>query len=525
MKIPGAAKIVSIGEMRAMEYAADAGGHSYAAMMEMAGAAVARAVVLRYGLGTPSVIVLAGPGNNGGDALVRARCLHEAGVRVRVYLWKRQANVQDELFACLYALGVECVHADADPECDVLTHWLAEANVVVDALLGTGANRPIEGQLAAILTCVQRRLATAFAPLVIAVDCPSGLNCDSGVIDPLALPAAQTVTFGWAKWGHYRFPGAAKTGELVVAHIGAPAELGDAIQTFTLTNDIATAWLPSRPKVSHKGSFGKLLVVAGSVNYPGAAALACTAAQRVGAGLVTGAVPEPVWPAAASHNREATWLPLPTAQGAVTPNAAGVVSAALPGYDALLLGCGLTRSPAVVEMTTELLAAAQNTPTLIDADGLNCLAQLEAWPGRLPKRTVLTPHLAEMARLCKLTIGEISGATWELARQKAAAWNCVVLLKGPYTVVAEPGGQLAVLPIATPALATAGTGDVLAGVIGGLLAQGLEPFAAACLGAWLHGQAGLRCERKIGLAGTVASDLLPQIPKVMRALRRRAEPQ
>jgi NAD(P)H-hydrate epimerase len=528
MKIESAAKIVSTAEMREIERAADASGCSYAAMMEAAGAAVARAVRMRYGFGTPSVIVLAGPGNNGGDGLVCARHLHENGVQVHAYLWKRRTGVVEDFgghFARLQALGVEYVHADADPEYSILTRWLTEGNIVVDALLGTGANRPVEGQLAAILTCVQRRLAQVSAPLMIAVDCPSGLHCDTGAVDPLTLPAAQTVTFGWAKWGHYRFPGANKVGDLVVADIGVPAEAGDAIKTFVITDEIAAAWLPPRPRVSHKGSFGKLLAVVGSMNYPGAGSLACAAAQRVGVGLVTGAVPEPVWPISAGKVSESTWLPLPADLGAITPAAADVVKAALPGYDAFLVGCGLTRSPGVVEAGRQMLAAARRTPTLIDADGLNCLAQMDGWPGRLPEQVVLTPHLAEMARLCQMSIAEVGGQTWELARAKAVEWHCVVLLKGPYTVIAEPGGWLGVLPVATPALATAGTGDVLAGVIAGLLAQGVEPFAAACLGAWLHGWAGLRCERKIGPAGAVASDLLLQIPKALGALRRCAKPQ
>ncbi|MCB0136855.1 MAG: NAD(P)H-hydrate dehydratase, partial [Caldilineaceae bacterium] len=176
-------------------------------------------------------------------------------------------------------------------------------------------------------------------------------------------------------------------------------------------------------------------------------------------------------------------------------------------------------TPATRSSVAELLAAGLPA-TLIDADGLNCLAQLEAWPQRLPAQCVLTPHPAEMARLCDLPVDEILERRWDVARTMAAAWQCTVLLKGPYTVIAEPGGWLAVLPIATAALATAGTGDVLAGVIGGLLAQGLDPFRAACAGACLHGTAGLRCAERMGQAGVVASDLLPELPIVQDVLRR-----
>ena len=166
----------------------------------------------------------------------------------------------------------------------------------------------------------------------------------------------------------------------------------------------------------------------------------------------------------------------------------------------------------------DLLAQRQSLPsTVIDADGLNCLAQIDGWPAQLPDACILTPHPAEMGRLCGLC-GRSDGAAWELATAMAATWQCVVLLKGPYTVIAAPGGWLAVLPVATAALATAGSGDVLAGVIGGLLAQGLDPFRAACAGAWLHAQAGLRCAAEIGVAGAIASDLLPRLPLVLGEL-------
>jgi NAD(P)H-hydrate epimerase len=164
-------------------------------------------------------------------------------------------------------------------------------------------------------------------------------------------------------------------------------------------------------------------------------------------------------------------------------------------------------------------STADDSPAhLIDADGLNCLAALPDWPSRLPARCVLTPHPAEMARLCGLSIPEVVAQRWGLARAQAAAWNCTLLLKGPFTIVADPSGWMGVLPVATPALATAGSGDVMSGVIGGLLAQGLAPFHAACAGAWLHGQAGLRCEAALGLAGVIASDLLPQLPAVLHFL-------
>jgi NAD(P)H-hydrate epimerase len=544
--IPSAARIVSVAEMQAIEKASDAAGHSYAALMERAGQAVAAAILERYG--SQPALVLCGPGNNGGDGLVCARHLHAAGAAVRVYLWARRTDAEHDYeghFARLAALGVPACTADEDADGATLAEWLAQSRVLIDALLGTGANRPIEGALAGVL--VAAAAAQAANPLhVVAVDCASGLNCDTGAVDPLALRPALTVTFGFAKHGHFQFPGADYVGDLVVADIGIPPAAAGAARTFLITPELVRDWLPARPRLSHKGTFGKVLLCVGSENYPGAAYLSCAAAGRVGAGLVTGAVTRPVWLPAAARLAEPTWLPLPVQgagelAGCVDPQAADAVAAKAAAYDAFVLGCGLGNNAATATFVERLLAsirepvrgsghedrgkqeqgagARHDFPShVIDADGLNCLAALPDWPSRLPPGTVLTPHPAEMARLCGLAVAEVVARRWELARERAAAWGCVVLLKGPYTVVAAPAGLLGVLPIATPALATAGSGDVLAGIIGGLLAQGLAPLAAACAGAYIHGQAGLRCERELGRAGVIASDLLPQLPAVLNSL-------
>jgi NAD(P)H-hydrate epimerase len=516
--IPAANKLVTVSEMQAIEQAADARGHSYAAMMEIAGRAVADTVLDRQS-GRPVVLVLAGPGNNGGDGLVCARGLHQAGVAVRVYLWKRPTEAERDYehhYAKLTALGVPAAHHDADPEFAQLNAWLADADILVDALLGTGANRPIGGSLADLLTVVASRRSQLD---VIAVDCPSGLNCDSGALDPHAVPADVTVTFAHAKYGHYLFPGAAACGEVRIADIGTPHDLADALSTFLLTTDVVASWLPRREGNSHKGTFGKVMAAVGAQPYPGAAYLACCAAGRVGAGLVTGAVAEPVWAVTAAKLAEATWLPLPaTEDGFIDAAAAPLLTDHWAGYDALILGCGLGQRAETRTFVRELLGADGLPPSVIDADGLNHLAHLPDWPAHLPNACVLTPHPAEMARLCGLTVAEVVAGRWQLAREKALEWNAVLLIKGPYTVIAEPGGRLAVLPIATPALATAGTGDVLAGIIGGLIAQGVAPFQAACLGAAIHGAAGERCAAEIGLAGVLAGDLLPRLPSVIRWL-------
>lgn len=575
--IPNHLKIVTVAQMQTIERAANEGGHSYARMMERAGAAVAEVIQENYPNPeeTP-VLVLAGPGNNGGDGLVCARHLHDAGYPVRVYIWKRQTDPQhdyQEHFGQLAARGVESMRAEADTDFTGLAEWLHRAGVVVDSLLGTGSNRPIEGALADLLGQVEAvRIERIQDPengrlTVVAVDCPSGMDCDTGALDKHAVAADTTVTFAYAKSGHFLFPAAGSLGQLVVADIGTALVLAEDVQTFALAPDYVARLLPPRSRVSHKGTFGKALAVVGSVNYPGAAYLSCAAMGRAGAGLVTGAVPQPVWVPMATALAEPTWLLLSHELGVINENAVATINEKIAGYSALLLGCGLTHETPTVDFvrsfltrtrggrssalpTTfqpgaaqaeerdEILHALPATPfgairrrsqlpaatpalppTVIDADGLNCLAQIDSWPELLPDPVILTPHLAEMGRLCGMDVDQVRANAWQLAQEKAAAWNAVVLLKGPYTVIAGPDGRTAVLPVATPALATAGTGDVLAGTITGLLAQGVDAFDAACLGAWLHGRAGEVCEEEIGPAGVMAGDLLGFLPAVMNELR------
>jgi len=577
--IPNRLKIVSVAQMQELERTANEGGHSYAQMMEQAGEAVADAIQGHFPAAeeTP-VLVLVGPGNNGGDGLVCARHLHDAGYPVRLYIWKRQTDPEHDYqahFGQLAARGVESLRADGDGDGDgdftALAEWLHRAAVVVDSLLGTGSNRPIDGDLAILLDQVgevrqQRQQESETGSLtVIAVDCPSGMDCDTGTLDSHAVPADVTVTFAYAKAGHFLFPAAAALGQLVVADIGIAPALADDISTFALAPEYAAPLLPIRSRVSHKGSFGKGMAVVGSVNYPGAAYLSCAAMGRAGAGLVTGAVPQPVWVPLATALAEPTWLLLSHEMGVISENAVATINEKIGGYQALLLGCGLSHENATVDFVRSFLTRTRSgrpsvlpthfqseteeegdailhalpatpfgairrrsqlpaatpalPPTVIDADGLNCLALIDNWPELLPDPVILTPHAGEMARLCGLEIETVRARSWQLAQEKAAAWNAVVLLKGPYTVIAAPDGRLAVLPVATPALATAGTGDVLAGTITGLLAQGLDAFDAACLGAWLHGRAGQICEEEIGPGGVIASDLLGYLPAVMNELR------
>ena len=556
-------KLVSVEQMKAIENAADKRGTSYAAMMENAGRAVAEVIAQRLNPAGP-VLVLVGPGNNGGDGLVTARHLKEKGFAPVLYIWKRDTK-QDENYELTQQLEIPAVWAEKDRNREELQHLLRNAGVVVDALLGTGASRPIEGTLSEILDLTasvrrDRRIPPKRSiarlngipergdglpePLcIVAVDVPSGLDCTMGRADPHTLTADITVTFAYPKLGQFSPEACDLIGELLVADIGIPADLAEAkdISTELVTADMVAALLPARPRSSHKGTYGKALIVAGSVNYTGAAYLAATSASHVGAGLVTLGIPRPLQPALAAKISEATYLLLPHEIGVLNRDAATLVLKRMSDYEALLVGPGLTSEKEAVSFVHELLklkpspskghlgfintapeaesASVEFPPLVLDADGLNALQGTHNWWELLPGETILTPHPGEMSRLLGRSTAEIQAARLETAREAALTWGHIVVLKGAHTVVAHPGGQTFVNPFANPALATAGTGDVLAGLIVGLLSQGLRPLDAAVAAVYIHGLCGELARQEIGPAGAVAEDIASRVPSALRLLR------
>jgi NAD(P)H-hydrate epimerase len=559
-------KLVSVEQMRRIEQASDAAGHTYSAMMERAGTAVATAIQSRLAVKDKRVLVLVGPGNNGGDGLVTARVLREAGGEVSCYLLKDRPD--DALLATVRDKGCFIAVVSDDNQLRVLRRLARGADVIVDALLGTGTARPLEGDLEKILGIVRSEVesrkeiketrglvelpgdgfsesltseadTTKHPPLVVAIDGPTGLNYSTGALDPAALPADVTVTFAYPKLGHFAFPGASACGKLVVADIGTDPKLAKDITLEVADSEMIRAMLPARPADAHKGTFGKAMIVAGSIYYSGAAALAAQAATHVGAGLVTLCPPRSIYSVLASKMTEVTYLPLPDDMGVLKADAVPVLAEKLGSYQALLVGPGLSTEKETVEFVRRLLnveppakkarigfqASVADTepekltlpPLVADADALNVLADIDGWAERLPRPSILTPHPGEMARLMKLEDkSSISEDRISVARRMAAEWGHVVILKGAFTVIAHPEGQAIVLPFANPALATAGSGDVLAGAIVGLLAQGLAPFEAAVCGAFLHALAGEIARREIGEAGVVAGDVLARLPAAIR---------
>jgi NAD(P)H-hydrate epimerase len=312
-------------------------------------------------------------------------------------------------------------------------------------------------------------------------------------------------------------------GELVVADIGIPPHLGEDIATELITEDCVRAMLPKRPRSAYKGTFGRVLVCAGCINYIGAAYLACEGAIRVGAGLVTLAVARSLQPILAAKLTEVTYAPLPESEpGVIDSEASKVLHEWLADYDVLLMGCGLSQHPSVMDFIRNSLL--EMPPSLspilvLDADVLNTFAQTPGWWQRLSQDAILTPHPGEMARLTGLSMEELGRERLRVARERASLWGKTVVLKGAHTVVASPDGKVKISPVANPGLASAGTGDVLSGAIAGLMAQGLSPFAAASCGVYLHGAAGESVGAELGDAGMVASDLLPALPRMIKKVK------
>ncbi|MCH8235699.1 MAG: NAD(P)H-hydrate dehydratase [Chloroflexi bacterium] len=507
-------KIVSVRQMREIEQASVRAGVSLDDLMENAGLAIAEA--LRDRLPSPGsgpALVLVGPGNNGGDGLVAARHLAARGVAVTAYLFLARAS-EDEKRDLAVDAGVEIVHAFEDADRSKLAAAAAEAGVIVDAVLGTGRARPIEPPLSELFAVVREH---AHAQIV-AVDLPTGMATDTGHMDPNGLEASEILVLGRPKIGLFLEPTGAPWRFL---DIGIPDGLDTRISTELMTSDSMAGIMPARPARSNKGTYGRALIVAGSESYVGAAYLAAAAAGRAGAGLVTVAVPDTIYPLIASRLAEATYIPLVEhGRNAIDSGFAAVqVTDASRMATGMLIGPGLGRTPSAVEFIRAVLLDRREGPRLvIDADGLNTLATVEDWPGRVRGPAILTPHPGEMARLRGSTVADVERDRVHSAQSAAETWGHIVVLKGACTVVAHPDGRTAVSPWVNPGMATGGTGDVLAGMIVGFLAQRIDPFEAAALGVYAHGLAGDIARRSTGEVAMVAGDVLDSLPAALRQL-------
>lgn len=513
--------IVTVEEMRELEARA---GRDYGLtspiLMENAGRKAAELLAQEIrkerSLNGQEFLLLIGPGNNGGDGLVMARYLKLWGGQISLYYWKERR---------LLIHGAEVLAKDTASRLD---ETIQGAHVILDALLGTGRSRPLPGEMRKLLRLVREERARRETLLIVAVDLPTGTNSDTGEVDPGTLPADITITLACPKQGFFFFPARDYLGTLLIGDIGLPPALEKHLHTEMLDDVLVRQLLPRRPLESNKGTFGKVMLLCGSPPYPGSAYLAGKAAARVGAGLVTLAVTEQMHPIYAQSMHEATFLLLPPVEEKSLRRVNALLEG-LEGYRTLLIGPGLGQSPATREMILHLLERLRALPDekrprlIVDADGLNNLSALEHWWTLLPGGTVITPHPGEMGRLCqgiKVSGGGIERL--ELARSSAREWRVTLVLKGACTLIASSNEADAPLTRinwrANPALATAGTGDVLAGILAGLLAQNMTPFDAASAAVYLHTAASDLVSQEMGQAGLLAGDLLPQIPRAIKRL-------
>jgi len=489
-------------------------------LMENAGRAVVQALLERVqDLGVFHMVVVAGRGNNGGDGLCAARHLLNLGASVEAFLVGSPGKLSEETSVqakILEGFGLEIRYLNEESDLAELEEALSRADVVIDALLGIGVRGPVRGLLRPVIERIN-----ASDTFVVAVDVPSGVDADTGAVAGAAVKADLTVTLEYPKLGLLLYPGRGHAGEIVVSKIGYPELLR---QTFRsglewVDESYVRARLPQRRAYSHKGDYGKVFILAGSRGLTGAAIMAAEAALRSGAGLVYLGYPESLSPAVEARLLEAVKLPLPERAGALAEGALEPILnfIAEMDIDVMAVGPGLSRIKSVGALLRKLLPKVE-VPLVIDADGLNALASpqgLRVLKG-LKVPAVLTPHPGELSRLIGRKISEIEAGRVGTARETAESLDVILVLKGVPTVTALPSGEIFINSTGNSGLATGGSGDVLTGLIAGLIAQGMPPEEAAPAGVYLHGLLADRLKGELGERAMIPGDLIRAMPQVLR---------
>ncbi len=532
--------LLSVEKMKELEKQADEKGYSTVEMMKAAGGSLAMIINQRWqSLDKKTITGLVGRGKNGADTLIALVKLQRSGWQTKaVFL---DAEQLDWVMHEVNSVGCEVVNFDKDQK--RVSEVLSESVLILDGILGTGYKPPINEKLAEKMKFLG---AHCREKTIIAVDCPSGVDCSTGSVAPNTMKASLTVCMEAVKFGLVKFPAFEYVGELVCADVGIVKKLRlkSDIEDIIIDDTVVRNLLPDRKMDSHKGSFGTVLVCGGSVNYPGAPVLSARSAYQIGAGLVKTAVPERIYDAVAGKSLETTWVILDDENGVIAESAIRIISKELAQVDCLVLGPGIGLEETTLRFihglldtsrdqttpkkmglipsgrTTLLASITRIPPVVIDADGLRLLAKINGWRKLLEAQAaILTPHPGEMSVLTGLPIAEIQNDRIEICRKFAHECHQYVVLKGALTVVASPDGRIAACPVATSALAKAGSGDVLTGLIAGLVAQGAGLYEAAIAGVWIHANSGLLAATKAGSERCVVlEDILAAIPEVVKQL-------
>ena len=470
------------------------------------------------------IVLLCGRGNNGGDALVLARHLRQRGIPFTTLLFGRPGEMRGSAgvqVAALRRVGLPLSIVSNAAGWRRSRRALQGADLVVDGIFGTGLSRPVAGWLAGVFDAVSRSGAT-----IVAVDIPSGLSGDTADIPGPAIHADHTVTFVRPKMPHIFLPARALCGKIHVADIAIPEEAVRAQKADLelLEAEALRAFLPDRRAGSHKGDFGHVLLVAGSRGKGGAARLAALGALRAGCGLLTVAVPESLQGWLLKPAMEAMTEGLPeTATGSLAPASLPRLIRLLEGKSAVAIGPGLSTHPETMRLVRAFVARVR-VPLVIDADGLNAFAGSASLLSGAGRSLLLTPHPGEMGRLIAQTARAVQDDRIGHARRFARRHRCHLILKGHQTVIAAPDGRVSINPTGNPGMAKGGSGDVLTGLLAGLLGQGLTASQAAAAGVYLHGLAGDLASARLGETSVLARDILAQVPHAFVRLRGASTP-
>jgi hydroxyethylthiazole kinase-like uncharacterized protein yjeF len=523
-------KMVSVSQMQAIEEEANRFGLTYDQMMLNAGKGIAYVIDATYQKEKSRKIMgLVGSGNNGGDTLIALEILQNTGWQTTAYIVKFR-RIDDPHISKLSLSGGAIVTMDQDSSFSRLRNLVEDSLFILDGILGTGFHLPLKPDIADLLNTVNEIIEKSQnRHIVIAVDCPSGVNCDTGETALQTIKANLTITMAAIKQGIFQKPAYNYIGEVKLIDIGIPIgenvlKSWEKISWEIPEDSLISDWLPNRPIDSHKGTFGTSLIIAGSKNYVGAALLAGEAAYRIGSGLVTLAIPNEIHHGLAGYLPEATWLLLPDKNGHISVEANEDIQKHINNISALLIGPGLGLDTSTQQFISRFIESIEssdikNIPLIIDADGLKLFSKIPDWHKKIPPLSILTPHPGEMAYLTGLSREDIQTRRNEIVQYYSKKWGHIVILKGAYTVIASPNEQYALIPIASPALARAGTGDVLAGLITGLRAQGINSFESAVIGAYIHGRAGILATQLIGnTASVIARDILTASAKILSIL-------
>lgn len=515
MRLVGAREMTDI-EQKALQIL----GINLEELMERAGSAVAEEAetLLKTSAGK-KVVVLAGKGNNGGDAAVAARLLKKRGFSVGLFILWPKADFAPEASAALERAeqsGLKVLHLQRE-NLAVFEKELSAADLVVDGIFGFGFRGKAQNLVAEVID----RLNQSPKP-VLSIDVPSGVEADNGSVLAPAVRASTTVTFTLPKVGLIVYPGAEFAGKLKVVDIGIPSSLlsENRAKTESVDQEELACWLPQyRPDV-HKKERGRVLVIAGSLGMTGAAALTSLACLRAGAGTVTLGIPQSLNPILEEKLTEVMTFPLPeTFSRSIDVEAYGQIADLVDAFDVLVVGPGLSIDESTVSLV-RLLVAGIAKPMVLDADGLNAMVGETRLFRERQASLLITPHPGELARLFKVAPSDVQADRLGFARRASQEWGVEVVLKGARSIVVNPGGEAVVNTTGNPGMASAGTGDVLTGMIGGFLAQGLAPHRAAILGVYLHGLAGDLAAEELTELSLLAGDLINYLPRAIKQLQK-----